>query len=516
MVIVGACCLVPLGWMVLALASRPELWRDVSPSSFRAALLVRTLVYNAGAAAIAVGLGLPVGLYLGRSRGMVSRIAWTVVPTAIFLPSLAYAYGWNQLLWLCRAVPVAATGADVLRCIWTLGAWLWAIPACTVGLALRRMDTNVQQQALMDGVLLRITLRQLAGPILAAWAACTILASQEFAVYEPTGISVIATEIRMVFDTGAFSSLVNPATATDISGGGVMSPDQAARSAAAIATAIPLLVITGLLAVGAGLAAVRYSAADAPSEGHWPRALDATKGLTALAWGLIAVTTLTPVVSLVLSARSGFFPRQVLVAFGPAVGGSLGLGMGTCLGALVIAASAATRWPRGALGAAMAAFLVGGQLLAIALIRVFNQPVISALYDGPVLPIAAYTARFGFLPLAAAASLWTRPWQELREMASLDGAGPVRTAANVVWPLAWPTLVAGAVLAGALSLSEVPATVLLTPQHPRVLTNLIQTWVHTVRYDPMIEASLLLITLITLPVLLAVVLHAVARGRFGR
>ena len=71
-----------------------------------------------------------------------------------------------------------------------------------LGLALRRVDADVQQQALLDGALLRVTARQLAGPAAAAMACVVVLASQEFAVYEPTGISVVATEVRMVFETG--------------------------------------------------------------------------------------------------------------------------------------------------------------------------------------------------------------------------------------------------------------------------------------------------------------------------
>ena len=40
--------------------------------------------------------------------------------------------------------------ADVFRCIWSLATWLWAVPAGMIGLALRRMDVAVQQQALLD------------------------------------------------------------------------------------------------------------------------------------------------------------------------------------------------------------------------------------------------------------------------------------------------------------------------------------------------------------------------------
>ena len=81
-------------------------------------------------------------------------------------------------------------------------------------------------------------------------------------------------------------------------------------------------------------------------------------------------------------------------------------------------------------------------------------------------------------------------------MASLDGAGPLGVAMRVVWPLAWPTLLAGGILLAALSLTEVPATVLLSPQNPQVLTPMLMTWVHMARFDPMIEASLLMVMLV--------------------
>jgi DNA-binding beta-propeller fold protein YncE len=61
-----------------------------------------------------------------------------------------------------------------------------------------------------------------------------------------------------------------------------------------------------------------------------------------------------------------------------------------------------------------------------------------------------------------------------------------------------------------LSLSEVPATVLLSPQRPQMLVPMLMTWVHMLRYDAMIEASLLMAGLVVVLGLLAVVM-----GRFG-
>src|SRR5947199_9600745 len=96
-------------------------------------------------------------------------------------------------------------------------------------------------------------------------------------------------------------------------------------------------------------------------------------------------------------------------------------------------------------------------------------------------------------------------------MAALGGALPLRVPSNVVWPLAWPGLLAGCIFRGALSLTEVPATVLLSPQNPQVLTPMLMTWVHSAHYDPMIEASLLMVFLVLIPVAAAMLLIFLAR-----
>src|SRR5438132_1482335 len=157
-------------------------------------------------------------------RSGLSRVDWSSLLTR--LPAIL-------IITVCCAMPLA---------------WLLAVPAGLIGLSLRRLDTNVQQQAVLDGALYRVTLRQLLAPVVASLAIVTVLATQEFAVYEPTGISVLATEMRMVFDTGAVSSPGNPIAGPVLQGlAGAKSPDQSARAAAAVATAIPLVLVTFVL-----------------------------------------------------------------------------------------------------------------------------------------------------------------------------------------------------------------------------------------------------------------------------
>src|SRR5258706_4469345 len=210
----AVCCALPLLWMNAQIAANPQAIAELKLSGFRARLLGRTLLYNGIVAALAMLIALPAALVIGRGCSRLSRTLGFLLPLPLLLPSITYAYGWSQVirladLWL-RAhfpslpsiYPQPASVGDVSRCIWTLATWLWALPAVLIGLALRRVDTNLQQQALIDGAYWRVTARQLAGPVMAAFCIVMVLAMQEFAVYEPTGISVVATEVRAVFDTG--------------------------------------------------------------------------------------------------------------------------------------------------------------------------------------------------------------------------------------------------------------------------------------------------------------------------
>jgi len=202
----------------------------------------------------------------------------------------------------------------------------------------------------------------------------------------------------------------------------------------------------------------------------------------------------------------GLSPQRIWGEFGPQVQGAMFVAGEAAAVALVAALFAAARWVPGMLAVSGASFLVGGQLLAIALIRIYNRPGLAWAYDMSAVPVACYVGRFGWLAVAAGLATWSRPWRQLREMAALDGATAMGAARGVIWPLAWPTLLAAALMVGALSLTEVPATVLLMPQNPQVLTPTLMTWVHMARYDPMIEASLLMMAAVFLPALGAVVL----------
>lgn len=527
-------CGLPLGWVMYTLATHVYLLTDLSLTSFRISLLIRTLAYNAMAAGLACAMGLPMAVVLGRGRGTLNCLLWVIVPAALFMPSIAFTYGWAEFFRAVRLSPMPASGWDVARCVWTLAAWLWAVPACMVGLALRRMDTTLQQHALLDGALWRVTGRQLLAPLLVAFAVTMILATQEFAVFEPTGISVVATELRLVFDTGAFSSLPYTTSSTGLT------PDQKARAAAALVTAAPLLTIILLLA-GYTLWLANHTAiadpTDAPTQ-TLPKSLRPSRLQSTLAFLILLLTLVLPITTLFLQLKRPLSLPRLWAEFSPPTLGSITLSTLTATLALFLACAftlerrgqerpslpkthrLATRLAGGETGLVLAVlcFLLGGQVVAISLLRSFAAVWTAmdrfvGVGDGAVLPVMAYLARFGFIAILAGLATRTRAWREVRDLAALDGASPLRTTVSVIVPLAWPWLVASALLVAALSLTEVPATVLLSPQRPQPLTPFLMTWVHMSRYDPMLEASLLMMALTLTPALLAAALLGLRSSR---
>jgi ABC-type Fe3+ transport system permease subunit len=316
----------------------------------------------------------------------------------------------------------------------------------------------------------------------------------------------------MVFDTGAVSSPDNPIAGPVLQGLGQKSPDQPARAAAAVATALPLVMLTFVMALAVAWFASRAEAGEAVTVAAWPPILDATWRSKIATVLLLGINLGVPVWALIASLHElhelgvAVVLRKMWRGFEPQILGAVLVAVLTALLAGIAAFSASARRMRWLLLVTGATFLIGGQLLAIADIRIYNRWWLDWVYNYFPAPVLAYFGRFGWLALAASAATWTRPWRELRDMASVDGASTFRTAWHVIWPLATPLLLAGGLIVGALSMTEVPATVLLFPQNPQVLSPTLMTWVHMAHYDPMIEASLLMMAVVLIPAVSAVLL----------
>ena len=483
--IVGLCALLPLGWLAGSLLGFPAAWGDAWPDAWRWGLLGRTLLYNGLAAAGATLLAIPIAAALGRGRSIFAKSLWLVLPVPLVLPSIVLTYGWKEALRHLGVTPVPADPADVARCIVSLAAWLWPVPAAVIGLALRRLDPAVQEQATLDGAKSRVTAAALGPAAVAGFAAAFVLAGQEFSVYDATGVSVVATEVRMVYQTGAFLD-ARPTAAEGY-------PSLTARSASAAAVGLPLLLVILGAAGAAGYFFQRGEVGEQVHVGGWPRALDAGPAWTLGAWGVVALALGVPVISMWASLSRPFNPLFVWREIQPQAVRSLEYAAAAGGVGLLAAGLCAVARARLATAAAVAGFLIGGQLLAVGLIRLYDRPGLGWVYGGPGIVVMADLGRFAWVALAAGLWTWSRPFAGLRDAASADGATAVQAAARVILPLAWPTLAAAAVLVAALSLTEVPAAILLGP--PTLIPMMI-SWVHILRFDPMIEASLLIVLIV--------------------
>jgi DNA-binding beta-propeller fold protein YncE/ABC-type spermidine/putrescine transport system permease subunit II len=335
---------------------------------------------------------------------------------------------------------------------------------------------------MIDGALWRITFRQLLGPLVAGFAMVSVLAMQEFSIWDQTDIRTVSTEVRSVY------------LGTSTTQGLLASQEQ--RMAAALVTGLPLIgVILGLALLASWLVR-KMSASEHVEVGAWPRVLDAGGVWFFLTLLVIFLTLIVPTGAMWISLKAPLQPGRILKEFAPQMGGSLGVAGLAGIVALIAALGAAAKRSSGALFLGILAFLVGGQMIAIAMIHLFNRQSLSLVYDGPGITVMAYLARFLWVALLAAQVGWTRPWRQLRDLAAVDGAGAMRTAVWVIWPLLLPVLGGAAVLVMILSLSEVPATALIAPIRPPMLVPNLLQWVHMQRYDPMIEASLVTMGLV--------------------
>ena len=503
--VIAICCGIPLAWLFGELLTNADVWRAAMPDAFRVRLIARTFGLDGLAATLATGVAVPVALATARPR---LRWLWLLLPVPLLMPSLVLTYGWKQLFAAHGSEPMPQSFADVTRCVIALASWLWPAPAMLVAFAVRRIDGNVLLQARLDGAVGRTVARLLAGPILLGWTLALLLAFQEFAVFEPTGISVIATEVRSVFETGASldgawtpmpslagrtsTTLVRNAAGVPVARVGPAAKHasgQGPRTAAALAVMLPVYALTAVLLVA--LAGVGRSlddtAGDAAPDGGWRP--PATLGVCAAIVAIACVAL--PIGAMLATMRARFDPLAIFREYEPQLVGSTSLALATASVATLVGVAASIRRPaRPLVWLAVAGFLIGGQWAAIALIHAFNRPWLFWAYDSPAIAIVAYLCRFVWIALAAAAFTWSTNVRWLRDLAATDGADAWRTWLDVIAPTTWPLLAGGVLLVFTLSLTEVPATTLLQPAD--TLVPMLMTWAHILNYDAMIEASVLL------------------------
>ncbi len=433
--------------------------------------LLRTLAWNGTAATLALGLGIVPAMWIA-SAGVRGRwIAVSMCAVPLLVPSVLMGYAWRETLADIGILARPGSILDALRCAMTLGLWLWPVPALVVGLWMRSLGQSLVWQMRLDGAVVRVGARLMVTPMLLGWCGAFVLAVQEFSVYETTGVMVSSVLVRETLDDFTRSQ-----------------PERLARAAW---VSMPLVLMCVVIALASAWMARRGRVDVGDDE---PRAGWRMRGW--MRYAAIVLSIGTSLGTLVLLARQHSGELSIIDAwraFGPhVVASAWHTLMAAGLSALLLAAGLLVRGGWVVL-ASIGAFLVGGQWIALVWIRMLNSVdgwLFEWIYDSPGAWVMAMLSRFGWIVMAVSMVSWREGGMRLREMARVDGASRAETVVWVIGPMTAGAAAAGLLIFAALSMTEVPSTVLLQPSGS--LVPLMMGWVHIQRYDPLIEVGMVL------------------------
>lgn len=478
---VGIVCVLPAAWTLLGVATRPAAWENVA-DGYHLQIHLKTLGFSLIATLIACGLAIGPAVILRGGRGLGFTLVAMLALATLAVPEAAWAYGgaeaWRQ--WL--GSPRMDSWLDWLRAILTTSGQIWPIPTAAMAIAWARLPAGVLDAATLDGARGRITRQLLLPALLAGGGGALLLAGRQVSAYDQTGIVVTGVLVRDAYVLAEGGSID--------------------RTAAAAAAGAPLYAMLAAIAV-ASVLLLQKSLSNEPAEfAARPRRSRSWRRRFWIGLSLVPVvaTTILGLIALIRTA-GGVGVLNAYAAYAPQLHTGLlhaGLAAGVCF---ILAGLVTIARGRGIVGVAAFAFLVGGQLISLGLLRLVNTPpsqvqplrglqdaLYTAAYQSPLLYVWAPAALFAWIALAAARATWGGQLLAYRRQASVDGANRWQTARHVVWPLAWPGLLAATVAVLALSLGETAAAVLL---YPDTLVNVMMTNVHTLAYPAMAQSALL-------------------------
>lgn len=482
--------LAPVGVM----AARVE-WSDLQGilGERSLALLGRTALLGAGAAGIALLVGVPFGFLVARTDLPGARW-WRVAGILpILLPPLVVAMSWAGM------TSLRGGAATTL----VLGLCTFPLVSLYAARAFERVDGRQEEAALLAGGL-GAALRAEIPLVLpgALFAACFafVLAVNDFAV--PDYVSSIGPKWNVYADE-VFASWRS-------------SQD----TGAAVASALPLVLLT-VLALLPALELRRRNlltsfAGDFRAPGvlrlgpwRWPALL--------FVLGVLWVAALAPLGRLAWEAGGG--PRGFSAAnLQSSFSRALELGRSNLASSITFAAGAAlVAVPVGlvlghalersaALGRRLAPLVlvpiaVPAILFGIGGIALWNHAATGAVYDSGVMAVLLFAGRFlpfVVLAFAAATAMLDR---RMEDSARLAGIGPVRRLGRVVVPALAPAVVGSGLMVFVLAMRELDAAILVPAANSTVLFRLYNA-VHFGRDDFVAALALLVVFFVVAPGLL--------------
>ena len=491
------------------LVNSPATAARLVPTARTLPILMRSVAFAATVSMAAVALAvLIVTASWGRHGGRALQMRWAVLALA-GVPPYVHALAWSSLMTLLGAwsmggqlgwlgVRIQFTGLSAAAWVSTLAylplAVVLAMMACE---HVPRSLREVAQLDRSDGaVLARIVLPLAVPALVMAGALLFLITILDYSVTSLYQVTLYALEVFVAFS-------------------------QSNEAAAALLSAVPLMVVCGV--VVAAMARALPRAMMAPDRGTvgggwWPRWPVPMRAAQALAVGLLVAATGVPLFSLIRLASLSTAALQTVVQAGDEITYSLAVALSAAVLALPPALAAAS-WMHARRPSAIAWFALclplafPSSLIGIGLITAFNTPFLP-LHGTAIMPVLAVVARFA--PLMALVLFA----QRVRLDATLVDAARVLQGSTwhgwrrVVLPMMLPGVVAAASVGFVLTLGELGATLIVAPPGRATLTMRIYTYLHFGASDSVAVLCLILVVVALVGgVIAAVALGAVAGDR---
>jgi len=487
-------------------------------------LIENTLLLAGLSTAISLPAAVPLAWLVVRTDLPGRRVFLAVFAATLFVPLYLQAAAWQAGFGL-QGWQTGVFGTPPLLSGWTGAAWIHAMAALPwavllVAAGLRLVEPELEEQALLDGsslqVFARVSLPAARGAILVAGVWVAIVAAGEMTV---TDLFLVRTYAEEVYTQIA----VGP------------QPDEPPLAL------LPGVVLCGWLVLAGLLVAARLAPGDRPPTLRPPRCFSLGR------WRLPALVLVVVVLVLVVGVplgnllyKAGVVVTQIeagrvrswsalkclaIVAESPwryyrELGWSLAIGSLAATAATAVGAALA--WPARRGGLRTAALLVltaavlalPGPVVGLGLIRLLNRPevpLLVTLYDRSILaPWLAMLLR-GLGP--ATLILWHAfrfvP-AEVLDAAAVDGAGPLLRLWRIVLPAKWPALAVAWLVALAVALGDLAASILVVPPGVTTLSIRIFGLLHYGVEDQVAGISLALMVMLLVPA--ALVIHLATRG----
>jgi len=427
------------------------------------AALEHSVILAALTTALAVSIGVPLGLLLGKSNLPLRRTLTLLLTIPLLLPPYTLAVCWFNLLGskgLLASIAPAPVAAALSRalfgftgCLWVLMSALMPVVMILTQVYLRAVNPRLEEAARLaarwPAVLRHVTLPMILPGILFAAMLVFLLALGEVGVPMFLGYSVFPVETLTQF--AAFYDV-----------------------GAAAAAATPLLAVT-LLAVALEDAYLRDKTwrllPTTPSGralhaelGHWR--VPALMAVSLLALVLVVL----PLLALFVSSLSPSAYREAIANGAGSAGRSLGLAavgatlltaFGFCCGYLVH--HRALRLWRAVDTLTLLLFTLPGTVIGIGLIALWNRPFTGFLYASAGMVVLAYVAQYTALSSRIVQATLASVPPSGEEAAQLSGVPWLARVWYLAIPAALPGVAAAWAIAFIFCLRDLGASMLLYP-----------------------------------------------------